>query len=74
MFDSVWRWSLENVIFNAFWRDVAVAVVIFLLFLLARGLFVRFIFRMILGLTSKTKTDLDNAILLAFESPLKAFF
>jgi MscS family membrane protein len=73
VFDSVWRWSLENVIFNAFWRDVAVAVVIFLLFLLARGLFVRFIFRMILGLTSKTKTDLDNAILLAFESPLKSF-
>lgn len=73
MFETIWRWFIENMISTPLGRDAAVAGAIFLLFLMARGLFIRFIFRLIRALTGKTKTELDDAILLAFESPLKGF-
>ncbi len=59
--------SRENI-----WWQLVVAVVIIFAALLIRGIFTRSVFKIILRLTSKTKTDLDSAILLAFEGPLKA--
>jgi len=53
--------------------DASIALGIFFLFLLFRKIFTRYIFHMILKLTTKTKTDLDEQILRAFEKPLRAF-
>lgn len=73
MLTPAWIWLLENLI-NTYWRDVAIASLIFLLVLLARGIFTRFVFHLILNLTRKTSTNLDTNILMAFEGPLKSFF
>ncbi|MDW7685025.1 MAG: mechanosensitive ion channel family protein [Bacillota bacterium] len=54
------------------WRDIIAAGIIFILFLLARGIFTRFVFSAVLRLSRKTKTEIDTKILLAFEAPLKA--
>ena len=71
MIETVWGWLgvLEGI---GVWRDVITAVMIFVLFLLARGIFTRFIFNTILKLCNRTKTDIDTKILMAFQSPLKA--
>jgi|Deesub1362A_J573_1020465.scaffolds.fasta_scaffold01903_2 MscS family membrane protein len=57
---------------EALGRDIAVAAIIFLAFLLLRRLFTRFVFKIILSLSSKTKTEVDDNILLAFENPFRA--
>lgn len=54
--------------------DLLIAFGIFLLFLLLRKIFTKYIFNFLLKLTKKTKTDLDEQILLAFEKPLRVFF
>ncbi len=54
------------------WWQILIAALIFLFFLLLRGLFTRFIFYMLLRLTHRTKTALDRAILMAFEGPVKS--
>jgi len=64
-------WEL-TVNLESIWWQLVVAVLIFLVALLVRGLFTRFIFRIILRLTHNTKTDLDRLVLYAFEGPLKA--
>ncbi|MDY6826732.1 MAG: mechanosensitive ion channel family protein [Bacillota bacterium] len=53
------------------WWQLGTAGFIVLLAFLARGLFTFFIFRTILRMAEKTKTAIDEAILLAFENPLK---
>jgi MscS family membrane protein len=55
------------------WSDIAIAALIFLAFLLVRGLFTGFVFRIISNFSAKTKTEVDNYILQAFENPLRAF-
>lgn len=69
--ETVWGWFgiFEGI---GVWRDFITALVIFLLFLLARGIFTRFIFNTILRLCCKTKTDIDTKMLFAFQNPLKA--
>lgn len=54
------------------WRDITGALIIFVLFLLIRKIFVRYIFRTIKRLSKKTKTKLDTNIIEAFENPLRA--
>ncbi|HHX75676.1 MAG TPA: mechanosensitive ion channel family protein, partial [Firmicutes bacterium] len=54
------------------WQPVIAAVAIFLFFVLARGIFTGLLFSIILGFSHKTKTELDNNILLAFREPLKS--
>ncbi len=64
----IWQsWFLQSEL----WWDLAVAAGIFLLALLIRGIFARFIFRAFLRLTRKTKTDLDEGLLLALYDPLR---
>lgn len=47
---------------------------IFLLFLLFRKIFTRYIFSFILNLRSRSKFELNDKLLLAFERPLRTFF
>src|SRR5690554_1861387 len=54
------------------WQPIIAAAAILLFFILARGIFARLLFSIFLGLTHKTKTEMDNNILLAFRKPLKA--
>ncbi len=71
--ETVWRWFFVLEGLGVF-RDIITSAVIFLLFLLARGVFTRFIFSTILKLCHRTKTDMDTQLMLAFEGPLKALF
>lgn len=54
--------------------DLGIALAIFLALLLSRRIFANFILKMLLRMTEKTKTNLDNQIVLAFEKPLHNFF
>ena len=56
---------------NHWWQFLIAALIIIFTFFV-RGLFTRIVFKIILSLTNKTRTELDRAILLAFEKPLKA--
>ncbi|SET02058.1 MscS family membrane protein [Oceanobacillus limi] len=54
--------------------DVGIAVGIFLLFLLFRKIFTKYIFAIILRLVTKTRSTILNNILLAFEKPVQWVF
>ncbi len=56
------------------WLQLSIAVGIFIAFILFRKLFARYIFKIALRFTLKTKTDLDTNLLLAFEKPLQVLF
>lgn len=56
------------------WKEPAVAVAIFLVFLLIRKIFVKYVFGIILKFSRKTKTNLDEKLLLNFDHPLRTFF
>ncbi len=66
--------TLQVFIASSLLREIAAAVIIFLFFLLLRRVFAKYIFKLIFQLTKKTKTDLDENLLLAFEIPLRNFF
>lgn len=53
------------------WYQLGAALLIILIALLVRGIFAKVIFKIIIKLTHKTKTELDRAIVIAFEEPLK---
>jgi MscS family membrane protein len=69
--EAINSWLIEFVPLNETWRQIIIAVVIFFLFLALRGLFARVIFRLLLGLTRRTKTDIDDRIIPVLENPLK---
>jgi MscS family membrane protein len=56
------------------WQQLAVAVGIFLLFLLFRKLFTNYVFKSIIMLSRKIHVDTLTNVLLAFEKPLRSFF
>ncbi len=55
-------------------KIVIIALLIFLFFVLFRKIFTRYIFSRLLKITNKTKTNLDEIILISFEKPLSTFF
>lgn len=57
---------------ESIWWRLAVAALIFLLALLVRKIFSRFIIVLIYKLTYRTRTGVDSAIVSAFENPLRA--
>ncbi|HHT46394.1 MAG TPA: mechanosensitive ion channel family protein [Firmicutes bacterium] len=66
--------AFQAYIASSLLREIAAAVTVFIFFLVFRKIFVKYIFKIILKLTKRTKTDLDDNILLSFESPLGYFF
>lgn len=71
MFDSIGRFIEAILIGDNIWWQLAVALAIVLLSLMIRNIFTRLIFGIVLKVTRKTKTGVDSAVVLAFESPLK---
>lgn len=59
---------------NEMLKHVIGSVLIFLLFMLLRKIFTRYIFQWILKLAGKTQTYFDEKVLAAFEKPLAALF
>lgn len=55
------------------WIDLGVATGIFLLFLLLRKIFTRYIFNLVLRITKKTSTSVDEYIVTAYQKPMRAF-
>lgn len=81
MFQSIVDFFTENQIqdvFNEFTYDklkyVGIAIVVFLLFVLLKKLFAKYVFKIILKLVNKTKFSADTKIVAAFERPLINFF
>ncbi len=64
-----WGFVLDQ---DNIWWQILIAALIILFALLLRGLFTRVVFILILRFTHKTKTDLDRAVIMAFEGPLKS--
>lgn len=54
--------------------DVLESLGIFLVFFVFNKIFTKYVFHLFLKLTKKTKTDLDEQVLLAFEKPLRLYF
>ncbi|MEW6622795.1 MAG: mechanosensitive ion channel family protein [Bacillota bacterium] len=65
---------LNKDLFNKVIVDGAVIVGILFAFWILRKLFARYIFKILLGFSKKTKTDMDTKLLLSFEKPLQIFF
>ncbi|WP_066639077.1 mechanosensitive ion channel family protein [Desulfolucanica intricata] len=55
-------------------EELSIALLIFLGFLLFRGIFIKYIFKKLLNFIDKTDTELNKKILRALEKPLKIFF
>ncbi|OEF99990.1 mechanosensitive ion channel protein [Vulcanibacillus modesticaldus] len=53
--------------------NYVIAFVIFLFFLFLRKIFTRYLFNLFLKMTKKTKTDVDEIFLMAFQRPLRLF-
>jgi MscS family membrane protein len=53
------------------WMQIIIGAITLLVTLVLRKLFANYIFKFILKLTKKTKTDIDTMIALAFEKPLQ---
>ncbi len=68
--DNIWAYILANSI----WTEIGIAIGIFFVFILLRKLFVQYVFNLILKFAHKTKTSLDEKILLAFKKPLQFLF
>lgn len=56
------------------WKNLGIAVGIFLIFLLLRKLFTTYVFKLIIGFTKNIKIDFITKILEAFEKPLRWLF
>src|SRR5699024_7729345 len=61
-------WEIEDV------KNTIIAIGILLVFLLLRRLFIKYIYKLILGLTSKSPTELFTQLLIASKKPLQWFF
>ncbi|WP_088104922.1 mechanosensitive ion channel family protein [Halalkalibacter urbisdiaboli] len=73
--DKLGRWERFNLFLeNLDWVDVGIAFSIFLLFLLFRKIFTKYIFKLIIRFSKKTPTELFTNILLSFERPLRMFW
>jgi len=66
LWDRLWAYKAEGL-------NILIAVGVFFSFVLLRKIFSKYIFRAFLKLTEKTKTDVDEYILRAFEKPLRIF-
>jgi len=64
----------HNLVQQVWWDELLIALAIFLVFLLVKGIFTRVIFGFLFRLTGQTRFNLDRELLEAFEKPLKTFF
>lgn len=56
------------------WTDIWIAISIFIVFLLFRKLFTRYIFKMVVATLRRTPTEVFTNVLLSFEKPLRTFW
>ncbi|WP_227521898.1 mechanosensitive ion channel family protein [Bacillus solitudinis] len=59
---------------NLDWVEVGIALAIFLVFIVFRKLFTKYIFKIVIRLASKTPTEVFTNLLLSFERPLRVFW
>lgn len=56
------------------WKDMGIALAIFVCFIIFRKIFTKYVYIIILKLTKKAPTDIFTNIFIAFEKPLRLFF
>ncbi|SDC08892.1 mechanosensitive ion channel family protein [Shouchella lonarensis] len=69
MIDRVIRWGVSIP-----WLQLLMALGIFLLFLLFRKIFTRYVFKVILAFSQKTHVSLFTQLLLSYKKPMRLFF
>ncbi|MCY6372717.1 mechanosensitive ion channel family protein [Clostridium ganghwense] len=55
-------------------KYIGIGIGVFFIFILLRKLFTKYILRVLLKFTGKTKTNLDKKIIEAFQEPIRSFF
>lgn len=55
-------------------KIIVISFFIFIIFLILRKVFTKYIFKILLRIFDKTKTEIDKKIFLSFEKPLNLFF
>ncbi|GAF63895.1 mechanosensitive ion channel family protein [Alkalihalobacillus trypoxylicola] len=69
------QWSRFLNSFSRFdWVDIGIAVLIFLIFLVFRKIFTKYVYKIILGLAKKAPVETISKVLMAFERPLRWFW
>ena len=66
------KWSIF--LETEFWIDLGISIGVFLLFLIFRKLFAKYIFNLLLRVAKKTPTELLTNIFIAFEKPIQWAF
>ncbi|ERN52948.1 mechanosensitive ion channel family protein [Alkalihalophilus marmarensis] len=75
MDNSMERWRMLIASFQRLeWIDISIAFGIFLIFLVFRKLFTKYVFKFIVSLTRRTPTHVFTDVLLSFEKPLRLFW
>ncbi len=69
-----WRIKWSIFLEAEFWIDLGISIGVFLLFLIFRKLFARYVFTILLRIAKKTPTDLLTNIFIAFEKPIQWAF
>ncbi|MFC4403172.1 mechanosensitive ion channel family protein [Gracilibacillus xinjiangensis] len=68
------NWQFWNHISPENWLKIGISIGVFLLFLILRKLFTKYIFYLIVKLTKRAKSELLNQVVEAFERPLRWVF
>jgi len=64
---------ITDFLLSFIWKEILIALAIFLIFVLIRKLFARYIFNFLLKAAKKTGAEINISILRCFEKPLRAF-
>ncbi|MET3684070.1 MscS family membrane protein [Alkalibacillus flavidus] len=67
-------WFWEYIHLYNHWYDLIIAIAIFFAFLVVRKLFAKYIFKFILAITHKTKSELLNYVVKSYENPVGWLF
>ncbi|MBU8596435.1 mechanosensitive ion channel family protein [Shouchella clausii] len=71
--NTIWK-NITDYLIEFPWMNLLTAIGIFLIFLVFRKLFTKYLFKVILATAKKTNVPLLTQLLLSFERPLRVFF
>lgn len=71
--NTIWK-NITDYLIEFPWMNLLTAIGIFLIFLVFRKLFTKYLFKVILATAKKTNVPLLTQLLLSFERPLRVFY
>ncbi|WP_069187709.1 mechanosensitive ion channel family protein [Alkalihalobacillus pseudalcaliphilus] len=70
---AVWEQWWDRFL-NLHWEDIGIAIIIFLIFLMLRKVFTKYVYKFILAVARKTPAETISNILASFEQPFRWFW